>query len=76
MLFQDGAGLDDWHELLGEADFALQTGPDLRDCEDGRTARGVDGRGVGEVEGHHFIDADVDSWGWCVDGVLLGRSKQ
>lgn len=31
---EDGAGLDDGHEFLGEADFALQAGPDLGVGED------------------------------------------
>ena len=56
------AGLDDGHEFLREADFALQALPDLGLCEDGGCAFGVDARGVGEVDVHHFVDV-VCRWG-------------
>lgn len=56
------------HELVGVLRFALHAGPYLGDCEGGRGVGGVDGGGVGEVEGYHCVRLE---WEWGGGGMMM-----
>lgn len=51
-LIKDIARHDDGNEFLGMVDLALQTGPDLREGEDGACGGWVDEGRVGNVDVH------------------------